>query len=248
MKKTIYTLNFDNYAPEICALTYPLLRHYADKINAEFVVISERKWPQCHFNIERLQIYDLARERGDDWTIFFDSDALVHPDTPDVTEMVPMDTVLHNADEYASCRFIYDDYFRRDGRHIATGNWFTVASRWCLDLWHPLEDLTVEEAIQRIKPLAKERRNGMPREHIIDDFIISRNVARYGLKATTFRSILARIGHNDKEYLWHQSLISNAHKLFAIKSVLQTWTGGAFELRGLDALLDGPVLVKGVHG
>jgi hypothetical protein len=29
IKKTIYTLNIGDYAPEICALTYPLMRAYA---------------------------------------------------------------------------------------------------------------------------------------------------------------------------------------------------------------------------
>jgi len=228
MKKTLYTLNVDDYAPDICALTYPLLKRYASKIGAEFFVITERKSPTLPPVIEKLQIYDLARERGDDWVCFFDSDALVHPDMPDVTEICPFDTIMHNATDYASCRFVYDDYFRRDGRHIGSGNWFTVASRWCLDLWHPLTDLTFEEAVARIKPTAMERNFAIGPEHLIDDFILSRNIARFGLKATSFRRIVAELGQLDSAYLWHQYLMTKEQKLLGMETVLNVWTGGAF--------------------
>ena len=36
MRKTLYVLNVEGYAPQITALTYPLLRYYADRIGAEF--------------------------------------------------------------------------------------------------------------------------------------------------------------------------------------------------------------------
>ena len=229
MKKTLYTLNVDNYEPAICELTYPLLKRYASKIGAEFFVITERKSPTLPPVIEKLQIYDLARERGDDWVCFFDSDALVHPDMPDVTEICPFDSIMHNATDYASCRFTYDDYFRRDGRHIGSGNWFTVASRWCLDLWHPLEDLTFEEAVARIKPTFAEGRAHIKPDHLIDDFILSRNIARYGLKAVSFRDIVARLGQLDSAYLWHQYLMTKEEKLLGMEAVLNVWTGGAFK-------------------
>lgn len=229
MKTTLYTLNVDNYAPRICEVTYPLLKRYADKIGAEFYVIDERKSPDLPPVIEKLQIYDLARERDDDWIIFFDSDALVHPDMPNVTEMVPMDTIMHNATDYASCRFVYDDYFRRDGRHIGSGNWFTVASRWCLDLWRPLDDMTFEEAVLRIKPTFAERRKDVRADHLIDDFILSRNIARFGLKATTFRKIIEGLGQMDSNYLWHQYLMTEKEKLAGMMTVLKIWTGGAFQ-------------------
>ncbi|HWB97853.1 MAG TPA: hypothetical protein VG672_14160 [Bryobacteraceae bacterium] len=45
IKKTVYTLNIGDYAPEICALTYPLMEAYARKIGADFHVIRERKFP-----------------------------------------------------------------------------------------------------------------------------------------------------------------------------------------------------------
>lgn len=229
MRKTLYTLNVDNYAPEICALTYPLLRRYADKIGAEFRIIKERKYPKLNVMMEKLQVGALARERKDDWILFFDSDCLIHPDMPDVTEVLPRDTVLCNGVDYAACRYEYDDYFRRDGRHIASCGWFTVASSWCLDLWHPLDDLGYDEAVQRIKPIMREFRVGIKPDHLIDDFILSRNIARFGLKHQTFRDLVGKIGLSDSAFLWHEYTMTETEKLTQMKKVLTVWTGEEFK-------------------
>jgi len=228
-KKTVYTLNVNNYAPEIRAITWPLLRRYADKIGAGFFPITERHFPDQNVVSEKLQIYTLAKERGDDWICYFDSDCLIHPDMMDFTEVLPRDTVLCNGTDYAACRFEYDDYFRRDGRHIATCGWLTVASSWCLDAWKPLDDLSYEDAVKRIKPTAREVQAGIPADHLIDDFIVSRNVAKYGLKHTTFRKILGEIGQVDAQYLWHEYLVTEKEKLAMMKKVLSAWTGGQFK-------------------
>lgn len=68
-KKTVFTLNVDGYAPEITALTYPLIEAYAEKIGADFHIISERKFPEWPVTYEKLQIFELAREMGNDWNI-----------------------------------------------------------------------------------------------------------------------------------------------------------------------------------
>ena len=93
VKKTIYTLNIGDYAPEICALTYPLIQAYARKIGADFHVIRERKFPEWPIVYEKLQIYELGRKHGNDWNIFVDSDTLINPEMFDVTEHLHKDTV-----------------------------------------------------------------------------------------------------------------------------------------------------------
>lgn len=219
---TVYTLNVDGYAPEITALTYPLLRRYAEKIDADFHVITERNWPAMPPVYEKLQIHTLARERGDEWAIFIDSDALVHPDFFDVTEHLPRDTVCHNGLDMAGCRWRYDDFFRRDGRHIGSCNWFTVASSWCRDLWAPLTDLTLAEALERIFPTQHELATVITREHLIDDYVLSRNIARYGLKCKTVIQIQRDLGDTGN-YLWHQYTLSTAEKVAQMRDVLRTW-------------------------
>ena len=222
MKKTIYTLRIDGYSPDICALTSPLLKRYAEKIGADLHVISERKWPDYAPVYEKLQIFDLARKHGNDWSIYIDSDALIHPDMFDVTEHLRKDTVCHNGADMAGNRWRYDCYFRRDGRHIGSCNWFTVASDWCLDLWRPLEDLSYAEAVENIFPSRAELDTVIVRDHLIDDYVLSRNIARFGLKFTTVLQLLKDIGDTGN-YLWHAYLIPPGEKVRQMRNMLRTW-------------------------
>ena len=220
MTKTVWTLNVDNYAPEITALTYPLLRRYAQKIGAEFVVITERRSPLLPPVYEKLQIF--TRGRSSDWNIYIDSDALVHPDFFDPTNHLTKDTVLHNGVDMAGNRWRYDEYFWRDNRHIGSCNWFTVGSNWCLDLWHPLEDLTFAQALENIHPTAEEVSTNITRDHLIDDYMLSRNIARYGLKCTTLRKMQNDLA-DQGNYLWHQYTISVSEKAQQMADVLKAW-------------------------
>lgn len=222
-RTTVYTLNLGPYAPEVTALTYPFLRRWVSRMGAELVIIDERRfptWPVCY---EKLQIHERARERGDDWMIYIDSDALVHPDTPDFTRLVPRDVVLHFDVDMAAFRWDYDEYFMRDGRHIGSGNWLTMASAWCRDLWHPLEDLTLAEALSRIHPVAFEQRVGITPAHLLDDFVLSRNIAKYGLKFNTLKRLQQETGFVG-EFFHHDYLLPDeAAKVNSLKTMLGKW-------------------------
>jgi hypothetical protein len=223
MNKTIYTLNVDGYSPEITKLTYPLIKRYADKIEAEFCIISERRFPIDYAPVyEKLQIYWLQAERHDDWSIYIDSDALVHPDMFDVTEFINKDTVVHNGSDMANNRWRYDRFFRRDGRHIGSCNWLTIASDWCRELWEPLEDITYEEAIKNIFPIQMELNTVITREHLIDDYVLSRNIAKYGMHFTTIIQLQTDIGDKGN-YFWHQYVISIEDKLTQMRAVIKEW-------------------------
>lgn len=218
--KAIWTLNVDNYEPRVTAYTYPLLKAYARKIGADFRVIDRRCWPALPPVYEKLQLHTLGREY--DWNIYIDSDALVHPDFFDPTEHLSKDTVAHNGSDLASIRWQYDDYFRRDGRHIGSCNWFTVASNWCLDIWKPLEDLSYDQAVTHIHPTLNERNTVITREHLIDDYVLSRNIARYGLKFTTIEDLLRQI-KRPSGFLWHLYTIPAVEKVEQLKITLQAW-------------------------
>lgn len=213
MKKTVYTLNIDNYAPEITAITYPLIRHYAHRIGADFHIITDRKFPRWPITYEKLQIHSLAKKNKSDWHIYIDSDALVHPETLDWTVYLDKDTVAHNGKDFANIRWRYDNHFLRDGRNIGSCNWFTIASDWCLDLWRPLDDLTPGQAIDNIYPTVNEINTVISPEHLIDDYALSRNIARFGLKFRTFRDILTDIGLNDANFFWHLYTITIEQKI-----------------------------------
>ena len=221
IKKTIFLLNIDNYDPEITALTYPLIYRYAEKIAAEVYIIKERVFPERAPVYEKMQIYHLAQKMQNDWNIYIDSDALVHPDMFDVTEFLHKDTVAHNGHDMANNRWRYDNYFRRDGRHIGSCNWFTVASDWCLDLWHPL-DIPYHFALKNIFPTQTELSTVITKEHLIDDYTLSRNIARFGLKFTTVMEIQAK--NNDPgNYFWHQYVLNHAEKVKQMKEILNQW-------------------------
>jgi len=223
IKKTVFTLNVDNYAPEITELTYPHMKKYADRIGADFFVITERKWPNMPPVYEKLQIYELAQQMDNDWNIYLDSDALVHPETIDFTTQLSKDTVTHNWKDVAPVRWDLDRYFYRDGRNIGSGNWFTIASDWCIDLWKPLDDLEYEDALKRIHPTMAEMQAGVQPSHLIDDFTLSRNIAKYGLKFKTIKGLLKDIDLEGAEFFYHQYLIPNETKVVEIKETIKRW-------------------------
>lgn len=222
MRKTIYTVAVDNYAPEITALTFPLMRTFAHKIGADFHVIENRKFPDWPATMEKLQIAELGKENKDDWSIFFDADALVHPETFDFTEHLSKDTVLHHALDRSTVRYTPDIYYRRDGRFQSPGNWFTVGSDWCRDdLWaFPADD--PRAIIKHIHPTVAEHNGGVDRAHLIDDFIIGRNVARFGLKRTTFVELCEKLDVQPI-YFFHLYAIPREVKLVRLKEKLAQW-------------------------
>lgn len=220
IKKVVYTLNVDNYAPEITRITYPYIERYASKIGAEFKIITDRKYPDMPPVYEKLQIHELGREN--DWNIYIDSDALVHPETLDWTVFLKKDTVAHNGADFAPIRWYYDEYFLRDGRHIGSCNWMTIASDWCLDLWTPL-DIPLEEALKNIRPVVGEINTVITPEHLIDDYTLSRNIARFGLKFRTLIDIQKEIGLENANFFWHAYTLPIKEKVIQLKDMIKRW-------------------------
>jgi hypothetical protein len=223
LTKTLYLLNVNDYAPEITAITYPLIRRWARKVGADIEVISERRFPDWPITYEKLQIYERAKRNGSEWHLYLDSDALVHPETPDWTAFLPRDTVAHNGIDFANIRWRYDEYFLRDGRNVGSCNWNTIASKWCLDLWRPLDDLTPEEAIDSIHPTVDELNTIITREHLVDDYALSRNIARFGLKTQTLTALEKRLGFTNAEFYWHAYTVGIPEKVEQIKETLERW-------------------------
>ena len=168
--KKIYVVNINNYWPELMQHTLPNLKDYADKIGFEFELITERKFEGFPITYEKLQVYDLAKDN--EWSMLIDADTLIHPDSVDFTKTVPPDHIgLHTGYE-ASSRFVPDKYFYRDGRNRGVVTSFIVWHNMCHDIWNPLE-FEAEEA--------KTKTN---RWWIIDEYCVSRNLAKYGIKYT----------------------------------------------------------------
>lgn len=224
IKKTIFTLDIDHaYSKELTDLTYPLLKEYARKIGAEFVIISERKFPNWPVTYEKFQVYELSQQMNNDWNIFFDCDTLIHPDTPDITKMIPFDTVCHNAHDFAPIRWKYDRFFERDGRHIGSCTWCVINSRLNLEVWKPINDLTQDEIASNINPVVREALNGIRPIRLIDDYVCSRNIAKYGLKYKDLKAIFEDHKMSSSNFLWHNYNITIQEKITQMGEVLKNW-------------------------
>ncbi len=215
--KTIFQLNIDNYEPEVTALTYPLVDRYADKIGADVVRITERKYPDYPLTYEKFQIHDLA---SSEWVLYFDSDTLIHPETFDFTEYLPKHRVFVNNDNVSVGRYVPDIYFKRDNRHTSLTTNMVIVSDWCMDAWKPT-DLTREQVASNIYPLPREDFTG-DTSWRIDDYLVSRNIARYGLGVEQLNEIYIRLfGHTRLDYIYHPQGWED--KLSRIKDRLDHW-------------------------
>lgn len=221
MRTALWTLNIDNYAPGITELTYPLMSHYAEKIGAEFKIIDRREYPDWPVTYEKLQIHELGQDY--DWNYYLDSDALVHPDTVNWIEQLDKSTMAHNGTDMANIRWKYDKYFRRDGRNIGSCNWCTIASNWCLDLWRPLDDLSLDEALSNIYPRAVELNTVITKDHLIDDYVLSRNIARFGLKCASLLNMQRELNLGREYFFYHIYTETEEVKIKRIKEVIVDW-------------------------
>jgi hypothetical protein len=225
IKKGVFTLNLnpDDYR-EVTDLTYPLLKEWCRKLGADFIEITERKFPEALSpTYEKCQVYQLAQDLNLDWAIFVDADALIHPDTMDFTNHIGKDTVMHHGVDFASFRWRYDKYFWRDGRNIGSCTWFIIASDWCLDIYKPLDDITLEQAYENIFPIAEEMRKGVEPYRLIEDYVFSRNIAKYGLKLKTVRDFLGDMKVESGNLFWHLYAITNEEKVARMKQTLKYW-------------------------
>jgi hypothetical protein len=225
-KKVLYTLAVDGYPEAITRLTFPWLRFYADKIGADFHIIRDRKFPGYPPVYEKLQIYELGKHV--DWNIYIDADALINPEMFDVTDHLDKDTVAGHGKDMSGNRFRSDRFFLRDGRFIGMGNWFTVASNWCIDLWEPLKDISLNAAVNNITVTIDEAKAGIEPVHLIDDYVLSRNLARYGMKHTTILEIINKLGRGGFPLpYFHVYTLTMEEKIQKIQELLLQWGMGA---------------------
>ena len=186
MKIIIHVLNVDNYFPELTKLTFPTIEAWANKIHADVNYITKRKYPDWPVEYEKLQIYQDGKDA--DWNILCDADILIHPDMYNPVDHIHPIQVATKDSYKADNQLKMCDYFFRDQRNIGISGCFVMASRICHDLWEPL-DMTWEECKPNLTYL----------ERNADEYCLSRNLAKYGLKYT---SIFKNVGQ-DYKLLYH---------------------------------------------
>lgn len=84
--KAVVTLCIGD-ANQLGKITHPLLKAYADRIEADFIVINTPKLNLNYIHYEKYQIYDLLNDY--ERIIYLDTDIIVSPKCPDLFEIVP---------------------------------------------------------------------------------------------------------------------------------------------------------------
>ena len=205
MKKLIHVVNINDFFPELFALTYPTIRSYAERNGYMINMITERKFPDYPINYEKMQVYEDGKDA--EVNILCDADMLIHPEFPDVTEFLKRDSISFNDNYNISWKYHVDRirYFMRDGRDVGIATNFVVSSDWTHDVWEPLS-LSQKD----IEDLAKKENtdtggaDGRGWGHYADEFALSYNMAKYGLKYTGvtwedwMRPFLIHTGTGDK--------------------------------------------------
>ena len=107
-------------------------------------------------------------------------------------------------------------------------------------LWRPLDDLTFEEALERITPTVKERNPSVwevdadgkqvlggsvviTPEHLVSDYAVSRNIARFGLKVTTLNGLWKDLGLEDAGFFHHEYTVSVEKKIEHVRQTIEKW-------------------------
>lgn len=186
MNIIIHVLNI-NYFPELFELTYLTIERYSKKIGAKLNIISDRRFPDYPILAEKLQIYQTGADA--DWNLLLDADILVHPNAINPFTYFDPRFVGIKDDYKASTQLRPDIYFVRDGRDLGISGCLVATSRLTHDLWEfPPPDLTREEILDNI---LQDRK-------IVDEYIISRNLAKYGLK---YKELFPISRYNDMYHL-----------------------------------------------
>lgn len=170
--KCVHVLATEGYAPELCAITLPTIKAYAERIGADFNLITTRKFPSFPVNYERLQIYEAGKSY--DWNINIDADMVIGKKLHDITTNAPENLVRIVMKFDATMYFNVENniYFQRDGRNVGLVDAFIVTSRLTHDLWEPLPG-NFEDHLSLFKDDQNRR---------ISEFCLSQNLAKYGLQ------------------------------------------------------------------
>lgn len=191
--KCVHVVNIDNFFPELWKMTYPTIKEYADRINANLNIITTRQYPQFHINYEKMQVWEDGEAYK--WNFLVDADVLIHKDFPDFSTIVPEHHVGFNDNYYASEKFNIDNYaeFLRDGRNVG------IASNAVITHWTTHDLFKPEVTPWEMQNVCKVRQGD------IDEFNLSLNLAKYGFKYCGItwedwqRYYFVHIGTGDKE-------------------------------------------------
>ncbi|MBU1487625.1 hypothetical protein KKH56_06225 [bacterium] len=127
LKKAVITLNIGDLYCEMSEISHPTMKAYANKMDADFIVINQVKVKMHPLHFEKWQMYDLLFEY--DRIIFLDTDILVRPDCPDLFGMVGLEEVggfvesdyLNRSISITGCQKLMGDVIGWRGEYLNSG-------------------------------------------------------------------------------------------------------------------------------
>jgi hypothetical protein len=174
MKKIIHCVYINDYFPELWEMCLPTIKQYAHKTQSELNIITQRKFTDWHINYEKFQVYQDGKHA--DCNFLIDADVLIHPQFPDFSTGITLPHhIAFNDNYHASTKFHVDNniYFQRDGRDVGIASNAVISFKSTHEVWEPL-NITPDEG----------RKITHVREGDIDEYTLSLNMAKYGLKYT----------------------------------------------------------------
>lgn len=153
-----------DYLPKMCSVTIPTIKSYAEKIGAEFKILTDRKFPNWNIMYEKFQIHELGKDA--DWNFYFDADIILHPRMPDLSEFLHPFCVGCFYAFATPSNYPLNIYFQRNCRNVVLAGSMIMSSRFTHEIWEPFEE-SVENIYKTIKP--------------IDEYRMAMNLARYNL-------------------------------------------------------------------
>jgi tetratricopeptide (TPR) repeat protein len=211
-KLAVVTLVTTSEFERLAETTLQTQRHYANRVNADMVVLKKRLYPHPHY--DKWQLYDLLTDY--DRTLFLDADIIVRPDCPDLFAMVPSD---HVAGENELLSFPAQEKYLNDFLEAAGMHWLPcpfylnggviLASRIHRDIFRPPE--VVLEQIP------------WPEQSHLNARLIGEGVPVHFLPPE-FNDRHRRAQYLRKSYLLHYSVIPVEEKIKRAKRDLSRWT------------------------
>lgn len=224
MKKKVFVLRTPDYRPDLCRFTIPTIKAYAAKIGAEYHEITDRQHPELPITFEKLRIYYYGSKS--DWNLLIDADIMIRPDLPDVTQYLPPNAVATAFGFDASTMFEPNRFFLRDGRNIGLVGNFVVVPKLVHEVWNFKEAMYPEDLEE--KPLSTWTR----RDFIIDEYVLSSNLAKFGLKHVgilpmpQLEQMIVHLGNEERS---QEERLSDAEKAESLYAEWKTKFPGVLE-------------------
>jgi hypothetical protein len=164
----IHVVVIGDYQPEMCKLTLPNLKAYADRIGADFNIIDKRVFDKYPIYFEEFQVYELGKDYK--YNMLIDVDFILGIDVPDFTKNVNLDSVGYLGIIDLAYSFKPNNYFARNGRLKGISDAMVVSTYLTHDVWSPplctYDELKSECLIDEIQAT---------------ELWVSINLARFGL-------------------------------------------------------------------